>query len=116
MKDEIKKVKCYNDEDECYLYRDMEKHYKQVIELSGNCYLFLSIEDEFCMQFALMQNYGEDGDNIFLIRIFSGSGTRGSLREMRHIWWGDEEGYTFYLPGKSVIEALTKLQEYFDFD
>jgi len=103
--------------DPLYLLDEIKAIYPEVIKID-QCYIALN-EKEHWLDFALFQFSMSDGDgtNERVSLIFHGSGTTGSLREARHIYWGpNSEGYTFYLPGKTVIKALTYLQKYFDFD
>ncbi len=45
-----------------------------------------------------------DGNDTLVHRVFEGVGTGGSLREMRHTYFGpDLQGYVFYLPIDAVI-------------
>lgn len=53
--------------------------------------------------------------------LFHGSGPSGSLRECRHIWWGEREdpemrGYTYYLNFATVEAAFRELRRWFDGD
>lgn len=58
---------------------------------------------------------GEDPAVVYVKPVFVGEGTGGSLREMRHIWWGpDDSGYLFYMPLKKTMAALWALQAHFD--
>ena len=55
-----------------------------------------------------------DGSNETWEKIFEGTGPSSSLREMRHIWWGDEKGYVYYLNMDAVMEAFHILKKYYD--
>lgn len=106
--------------DPMYSLAEIKKAAREVHEMEG-CWLALDFEgeDDFHVSFALFQfgyQHGNDPDTRVGL-VFHGVGCWGSLREMRHIWWGpDSEGYTFYLPGPAVIKALQHLQKYFDQD
>lgn len=106
-----------------YSLDEIKEKSTQVVDLEQGCYLALFQKEDHWLEFALFHFYCSDCDynNITVNCVFSGEGTgtlkegEFALREMRHIWWG-EEGYTFYLPGKAVIQALQHLQKYFDMD
>ena len=51
-------------------------------------------------------------------RVFHGGGPAGSLRELRHTYWGeaDNAGYIFYPNGKLIVDAIAKLRRWFDLD
>lgn len=46
--------------------------------------------------------------------IFDGAGLGGSLRELRHTRWGDEDGYIASPPGSIIAAAFKALEEWFD--
>lgn len=72
------------------------------------------------VSFALFQWHGAISnatrDENRYRMLFQGDGTGGSLREMRHAYWGeaDNAGYIFYTPRKLICEALTALGKWFD--
>lgn len=47
--------------------------------------------------------------------LLRGSGPSGSLRECRHIWWG-ERGYTYYLNFALAERVFKELRRWFDGD
>ena len=51
-------------------------------------------------------------------RLFHGCGPAGCLRELRHSYWGEggNSGYISCLNGKTIINALGRLREWFDLD
>lgn len=110
-----------NNDDDVIDLKKIRAHYTTVEEIDQGCYFCLkSHEPDFpIMEFGLFQfhtSWEEDEyeEKTLVNRIFSGSGTTQNLRELRHIWWGDEDGYTYCIPGKAVIEALKRLEEFFD--
>ena len=98
---------------------DELREVSDIIPLTDNCWLCIHKMDELQVEFLLCQfsSSNIDDTNVRVSTIFEGCGPSGNLRELRHIHWGpDGGGYTFYLPGNAVIEALEKLKTYFDFD
>jgi hypothetical protein len=68
---------------------------------------------DFCFFNKVSSNI--DGSNVRVTVIFCGNGPTGTLRELRHIYWGAKQsGYTFYLPLDDTIKALNELKAYFD--
>lgn len=125
----LKLIKVNHLEERLYSLDEIKKTADEIIEVDSNHWLAfkneLSFHDEkpndlqnCSLAFALFEVAQCEGDDInTLVNIvFCGDGPTGSLREPRHMWWGDEEGYTFYLPAKAVIKTLQILEKYFDFD
>jgi hypothetical protein len=56
-----------------------------------------------------------DGDLMLWEQVFRGCGPSGSLRELRHTWWG-ENGYIYYVNGELITDAFAKLRQWFDLD
>jgi hypothetical protein len=46
--------------------------------------------------------------------VFRGEGPSGSLRELRHTWWGDDESYLPSIRPDEIIPAFEALKEWFD--
>lgn len=65
-----------------------------------------------------MTRNGIEVDPATYNRVFHGSGPSGSLRELRHTYWGepDNSGYIFYPNGKLIAAAFEALKEWFDCD
>ncbi len=102
--------------DPLYLLDEIKQH-AEVTKLTQG-WLCVRKPDDLHVEFLFCDFVMSDADdkNIRVNAVFEGSGPSGPLREPRHIYWGpNKEGYTFYLPADGVIEALTKLKEYFDF-
>ena len=90
----------------------------EVTDVEGGCFLCVCRPDDLLVSFLLceFESSKVDGTETRCTIVFEGEAPSGNLREMRHIYWGpDGCGYTFYLPTKSVVLALTKLNEFFDF-
>jgi len=67
------------------------------------------------LNFALVEWETETDDDTIVNFIFHGCGTSDTLREMRHIHWGDDgKGYTFYLNREAVKRSMVILDKYFD--
>ncbi len=108
----------------CYSLDEVKKKYREIIDIDSNHWLVFGsaygepLLENCSVQFALFEFYMSncDGSDTKVSVIFHGSGPSSSLRECRHIWWGEKDGYTFYLPGEAVIKALKHLEKYFDWD
>lgn len=114
MIDWLKIVKNYNGDDAYTL--DSAKDF-EVVELFQNGKLILNFDkNKFILNFAVMSfcSSDMDGENILLSPVFNGSGCLGNLRECRHTWWGDEDGYVYYPDGRLIKDAFDKLSKYFD--
>ncbi len=76
------------------------------------------IVDDLIVEFAVFQwmmGKSSDGSPDEYIMLLRGSGPSGSLRECRHIWWG-ERGYTYYLNFALVERVFKELRRWFDGD
>lgn len=112
---ELKPVKSeLNPDDLVYSKSDILKYYSEIHNFEDDI-LGINVREELHVDFALFDWSYEDESGSYYHRIFHGSGPSGSLREPRHIYWGDEQGYTFFLPLSSVIKAFDVLKKYFDF-
>jgi hypothetical protein len=88
----------------------------EVVPLEKDGYLILNFDkDRFWLNFAVLrwQSSNQKGGDVHCGMVFHGSGPTGSLRELRHTWWG-EDGYLFYVPGALVSNAFKALSAYFD--
>lgn len=87
-----------------------------VTEPLRECYLAVRVSE--CgthVHYAGLVWTSEDDDGVEVEVLFTGNGTGGSLREMRHTNWGpDDSGYVFYLPLAKTIALLEALKQYFD--
>lgn len=45
-----------------------------------------------------------------------GGGPTGALRECRHTYWGDKDGYIFYPKARHIRAALDWLEKFYDLD
>ncbi len=53
-------------------------------------------------------------DDYLFDMVFSGAGVSGSLRELRHTQWGDEDGYIPSPDGALIASAFSELATWFD--
>ncbi len=83
--------------------------------VEDQAWLFLQQREDTFVEFAVMEFFCEDDDDKYLQTVWAGDGTGGSLRELRHSWFGEYQGgYVFYLRLDTMIAACQALQEYFD--
>lgn len=102
-----------NDIDEPVYSLKEARQGNEVKELDGGWFVY-NIRDNLHVQFAVFHlSYGDDKDTMMSC-VFHGTGPSGSLRECRHTWWGDDEGYVFYPPGRLITQAFQCLSEFFD--
>lgn len=70
------------------------------------------------VEFTVFEFAGKHSDESFTrySRVFHGIGPSGSLRELRHTFWGepDNGGYIFYPDGRLICDAFQKLGRWFD--
>jgi hypothetical protein len=94
------------------------------IDLGHDNWLFVKERDGLTLEFALFEylsgpstiNGAEVGGLEHIMR-FRGSGPSGSLRECRHIWWGERpDGYTHCLNFALVEAAFRELRRWYDGD
>lgn len=108
-----------NGDDVAYLLDDLKTiPGVTVTEPEKECYLAVLPHDNgVTLSFACFEWVTEDDRDkdvkVFVKLLFTGEGTGSNLREMRHIWWG-EDGYLFYMPLSKVIAALGELKKHFD--
>jgi hypothetical protein len=88
-----------------------------VTELGSTGWLILNWDKEHfwlkfaCVEFSSSAHYGVST----LVRcIFHGCGPTTGLREMRHTWWGDGNGYLFYASREIITRAFKVLDEFYD--
>ncbi|MGN6107239.1 MAG: hypothetical protein ACTHU0_19180 [Kofleriaceae bacterium] len=90
----------------------------EVIHLGRNAILAVKHRDP-VVYFAVFDLHDSDidGSNPRHAMLMHGEGP-GSLRECRHIWWGEigTDGYTFGLNFAVVESALRELRRWFDGD
>jgi len=106
-----------------YKLSDLERFYKTQYHL-GNGHLFVSESGEDCVQFIFVSFFQLDteDDEIYVRHVFSGYGFSGTLREMRHIHFGElnqdgsPSGYISNFPANAARKAFKKLRKYFDCD
>lgn len=89
-----------------------------VEKLTGSSWLAIDERDGW-VDFLLLEFTSECDEFGVVVSIpVRGSGTTGSLRELRHTWWGDEndreDGYWFYPNLEAVALMAIRLQRYFD--
>lgn len=84
----------------------------------GRNYLYLDLNTPWNVDFLLVNGAGcailENGEEQEEVDLtFSGGGISNTLRELRHIYFG-EEGYIHSMDGLLVINAIKYLSKYFD--
>lgn len=87
--------------------------------------LLAVIEEDIHVEVALFRWAGgpatKDGIEVepaYYERVFHGGGPSGSLRELRHTYWGEpnNSGYIFYPNGALICAAFQHLKRWFDCD
>lgn len=93
----------------------------EVTEITPDAWLAISTDKQrFHIQFGLFEFALSECDDTHkeVTLVFHGYGFQGSLREMRHIWWGPDpespSGYLYYMDARMVYLALKELAKYFD--
>lgn len=108
-----------------YSLAEIEKEYTHKEIICENCILFLkqSFNDYF-IDFIMVQFSTDNfivGIGPLYRKIFEGCGASNlynqtdQLRELRHMWFGEENGYVFSMPVNALIESMRYLSKYFDF-
>jgi hypothetical protein len=102
-----------------YSLDEIKEKATEVIKLPSGGWLALYKQDDGheWYHYGLFQFAGaeSDGDkNTMVEKIFIGQGPSGNLREMRHTYFGEKDGYIFYLPMKMIREAFDVLSKYYD--
>lgn len=67
------------------------------------------------IRWALLENAGGDNAGAFYSCAMSGEGPAGSLREPRHTWFGEGNGYIFYVHARLIAETFRRLEYWFDY-
>ncbi len=101
----------------CYKRSELLRPGVTATELvTDQAWLFLQQRhDGTFVEFAVLEFYVQDDDDTYLQCVWAGEGTGGALRELRHSWFGENQGgYVFYLRLDTMIAACQALQEYFD--
>jgi hypothetical protein len=120
MFDLLKPEKDHND-DPIYSGKHIRELATVVVNLEGQGLLAV-LEDGIHISFAVFRweqgSASGDPPDEWYQRVFHGSGPSGSLRELRHTYWGetDNSGYIFYAPGKLIADAFKQLERWFDVD
>lgn len=101
-------------EDKMYKLDELKQNYKNMFFIKPNCFLFID-SDEVQTEYAFFQFCWSEFDdtNIHVSKIFHGCGTTYD-RAMKHTYFGDKEGYIFYLPIDETIKSMEILKKYFD--
>ena len=101
-----------------YADADIRAAVTECISLDKEGLLAVSISrDGLKVDFAVLEFYSTDDDGgVLYERVFEGEGYAGSLRELRHTWWGeaDNAGYIFYPSMRLIADALKHLGKWFD--
>jgi hypothetical protein len=96
----------------------IEKNEGTAVErLTDDCWLALKFyDDRAWLEFAAFYFTASDfdGSNILVECFLKGDGPSDILRECRHTWWGDENGYMFYVNKKNIVAVLNRLSDFFD--
>ncbi len=102
-----------NQESIVVLNEALKKKYKTT-KLTDNGWLVVW-EHDIEVDFAVLEENGSCDGRIEAVVIFHGNGIGGSLRELRHSYWGDD-GYIFCLDTvmRLISKSLVALEEYFD--
>lgn len=111
----------FDDEELYYALTNVRSHATSVSELFANGVgpgLLAVLEDDarVIVSFVVLEamvGEGSDGHPALYRMVFEGHGVSGSLRELRHTYWGDD-GYLHFPPSKLISDAFAKLEEWFD--
>jgi hypothetical protein len=75
-------------------------------------------ENHFAVSFVVFEFMmsNTDGTDVVYGRVFHGNGYSGTLRELRHSFWGeaDNDGYIFYPSASLIGAAFKELERWFD--
>jgi len=76
------------------------------------------VENDIWADWALLSWAGESesGDDVRWELVAHGTGVSSNLREPRHTWFGDGDGYLFYVDPKILAWGFKILEKWFDFD
>lgn len=110
--------------DPAYAVDDLRKHATTVINLEGGGLLAVLEKDTHVSFIVTTFAEGPSTQNGQVVgpelheRVFHGSGPSGSLRELRHTYWGEQNngGYIYYPSAKLITDAFRQLQRWFDCD
>ena len=111
----ITKESLMPDLSDSYLLEELREKF-EVVDLGINAVLVLNKKQGNWIRFAVMEfSHGTgDGKENYMSVIFHGSGPSEGLRECRHTWWGEGDGYVFYPNGRTISLAFKELSKYFD--
>lgn len=97
-----------------YLLSQALEKYRVIPLADGNGALVINLNEHTnLLKFAVFYKGSENNGDTELELVFQGMGYADE-REIRHTWWGDDEGYLHFLSGKVVSAALRELSNYFD--
>lgn len=78
------------------------------------CYAYVRCSDA-TIDYAIMVSIGSDDQDEHLECMWAGDGTGGSLQELRHSYFGNQqEGYIYYVNLASMEAACAFLRRYFE--
>lgn len=99
---------------------DIRKSFVECVEIIKDSAWLAVNNDDNCISYILFDFMMSDGNgiNIKVKTVFFGHGYGGSLREMRHTYFGNDfrevDGYLYYPPCKAIAAAFDYLGKYFD--
>lgn len=104
-----------------YRLEDLRETFSVVSEKDGVCFC-VNISQSEWVNFAVLEfaSSNSDGTDREYECFWYGEGPSGSLRELRHSWFGSspksDDGYVFYINRSKMNTAFDFLSEYFDVD
>ncbi len=89
-----------------------------IVRERGDHRLLVHVDDEGAwIVWALFERDGADDDgDVDYSLVAHGCGISGALREARHTYFGERDGYLFYVNPGLIAWAFEQLREWFDFD
>lgn len=92
-----------------------------IVESHGDHRLLVRYDGEWTVQWALLEwcTSNMDGSSPTYDAVAHGMGfssPSGSVREPRHTWFGDENGYVYYVNPALLAWAFSVLGRWFDYD
>lgn len=107
----------YDIQNGIYSEKELFENFEIIKKTQNGIIAFRSFEDswgEFVV--GLFNSSNVDGTDISYGIFWNGCGTLEPLRELRHSWFGDKDGYVFYLNKNIIFDAIDFLNQYFDME